>query len=493
MEKTKGVHFYVNIKNLIDIMNDEEITDDDLKRTLHRLQTYFVGHTKLIQQYDGKVEKYTGGRSHVVFDFNVNEPTYEIILETVVACFIFNNKIFNNLSKYSSYTGFSVHAGMDYGEYYDYFIDEDEYTSIGGVANNSAKIQSYAPKNYIYVTQKFIDELPSDYKGKFIELTEEEKEEFNEKIKSKHFYKVHYKDIFSEERMNEIEDGLNDVKERVEKESNSLYLKDIDFEACTKQLSFEGLSLKGKNKRIEEGCVICADIRGFTKLFNINDQNLDDLEEVMEKIYEIMNNVTDDTEGTKVQYQGDRIVVVYNDFNGAEDAIIRMLRAAFTLNSEIHDLNDDIDIQRKINNKKISIGIGCSFGKIIATRLGLKGNKDNIILSESYKKANKCEDDYAQSNEIVISKNLKDEIDNKSDETEKPEYLALQELFTSISTTGYYKSTATIDEFEELVEQKENLINKASQVASANFLSSPEGRSSNVNVRPWGVKHEKEK
>ena len=49
MEKTKGVHFYVNIKNLIDIMNDEEITDDDLKRTLHRLQTYFVGHTKLIQ------------------------------------------------------------------------------------------------------------------------------------------------------------------------------------------------------------------------------------------------------------------------------------------------------------------------------------------------------------------------------------------------------------------------------------------------------------
>lgn len=496
MEKTKGVHLYVNIKNLMDIIRQEEEKDDDLKRTLHRLQTYFVGHSKLIKEYGGRVEKYTGGRSHIVFELDdASDMTYETILETAVACFIFNNKIFNNLSKYASYPSFGVHAGMDYGEYFDYDIDDSinavEYTTIGGVANNSAKIQSYAPKDYIYITQRFLDELSSDLKGKFIELTEEEKEDFSEKIRSKRFYKAHYKDIFDEDFMQEIEEDLDDVKKKVEDESKSLNLGDITFESCTKQLCFDGLSLKGKNKRIEEGGVICADIRGFTRLFHINDQNLDDLKDVMEKIYDVMGSVINDTEGTKVQYQGDRIVAVYNNFSGGEDAIVRMLKAAFTLNSKIQELNNDIDIQEKLNNKKISIGIGCSLGKIIATRLGLNGNKHNMVLSDSYKRANKCEDEYADSNEVVIWKHLKEEIDNKADESEDSKYLALQELFTSISTTGYYKSTATIEEYEEKVFQKEELANKASMVFNANSLKSSTGRASNVNVDPWGIDYDR--
>src|SRR5699024_7730054 len=98
------------------------------------------------------------------------------------------------------------------------------------------------------------------------------------------------------------------------------------------------LSLKGKNKRIEGG-VLCADIRGFTKLFHLNDQNLKDLSEVMEEIYNIKGEVINDNDGTKVQYQGDRIVAVFNDYSGQEnDAIIRMLESAITLNTRIQRL-----------------------------------------------------------------------------------------------------------------------------------------------------------
>lgn len=210
----------------------------------------------------------------------------------------------------------------------------------------------------------------------------------------------------------------------------------------------------------------------------------------MEKIYDIMGSVINETKGTKVQYQGDRIVAIYNDFTGAEDPIIRMMKAAFMLNTKIQELNDDTEIQEKLNNKKISIGIGCSIGKIIATRLGLNGNKHNMVLSESYKRANKCEDNYAESNETVIWKHLKEEIDNRAYETEDSKYLALQELFTAISTTGYYKSTATIEEFEEKVTQKDELSNKANKVASVNVLKSSMGRTSNVNISPWGVKYD---
>lgn len=491
MDKTNGVHLYVNIKNLIEVIKQEEDKDDDLKRTLHRLQTYFVGHSKLIKKYGGKVEKYTGGRSHVVFELDEDsDMTYETILKTTVACFIFNNNIFNCLSKYSSYPNFKVHAGMDYGEYVDYYIDDGnndtEYTTIGGVANNSAKIQTYAPKDYIYVTQKFMDQLSSDLQDKFLELTDKEKEAFNEKIRSKRFYKAHYKEIFDEDFMTKIEEELTDVKERVEKEANSLNIGNIKFEGVNKQLSFDNLSLKGKNKRLDGG-VICADIRGFTKLFYVNDQNLDDLKDVMEEIYGIMGQVTTDTEGTKVQYQGDRIVAVYNDFNDTEDAVIRMLKSAFNLNTKIQELNENWLVQQKLNNKKISIGIGCAIGNIIASRLGLNGSKHNMILSDSYKNANKCEDNYAESNEIVICKQLKDEIDERADETEAPEYLALQELFTAISTTGYYKSSATLQEFEELVTQKEELSNSTNQVFNASILKGDSGRASNVKIAPWGV------
>lgn len=495
MDKIKGVHLYINIKNLMDIIKEEEEKDDDLKRTLHRLQTYFVGHTKLVKQYNGKIEKYTGGRSHILFKFDDGEISYEKILEAVVACFIFNNKIFNSLSKYSSYSNFSVHAGMDYGEYFEYDIKDDinesEFTTIGRVANNSAKIQFYAPKNYIYITKKLYEELEEDLQESFIELIEEEKKEFSEKIRSKRFYKAHYKDIFDDKKMEEIGNGLSDVKERVEKESRDFNILDIKFESCNKQLSFDGLSLKGRNKRIENAGVICADIRGFTKLFYENDQNLDDLVEVMSRIYSIMRNAVFGTEGTKVQYQGDRIIAVYNDFNGAEDLIIRMMKAAFELNQKIQELNDDDFIQQKLNNRKVAIGIGCSSGKTIATRLGMIGNKDNIILSDSYKVADKCEDIYAESNEIVIHKDFKDAIDTKADDSETPELLALQELFTAISTSGYYVTPATIDEFNDLVDQKKELENSIEELFIEDELSNDTEKVTDIGLRPWGENHGK--
>ena len=490
-DKNEGVHVYINIKNLLDLIAEDERSDDNLKRILHRLQTYFVGHSKIIN--DGKfgyVEKYTSGRSHIVFKYDDENPNFfDSVLELTVKLFIFNNKIFNNLSKYNAYTNFSVHAGMDFGDYYEYLInenlDDEEFTTIGGVANNSAKIQSYAPKDYVYITKKMYNKLSSDFKDKFIELNEDEKGDFNEKIRSSKFYKVHYKNIFSDEKLIDFEESLDKVKERVESEANGLNLKDITFESSTKQLSFDGLSLKGKNKKLDNACVMCADIRGFTKLFQVSDQNLDDLKEVMEVIYKIMNDVNEQYSGSRVQFQGDRILAIYNDFIGSEDAILRMLKSALSLNSKIQELNQNEYFLEKLNQQKISIGIGCSIGKVIATRLGLNGNKHNMLLSEAYKFANKSEDIYAESNEIVIWKMLKEEIDNKVDKTNSYDYQALQEVFSAISKTGFYVTSTTEDEFNSLVQEKEALGEIVDNVFRSEYLHGESSRTSNVRVDPW--------
>ena len=492
MDKNIGIHFYINIKNLIDIIKEEEKIDDDLKRTLHRLNTYFVGFSKLIKQYGGFVEKYTSGRAHVIFkQKNEEDEIDENVLEALVACYIYTNNIFNSLGKYSKYTKFKIHGGIDFGSYYDYNIVDavngDEYTSIGSVANNSAKVQSFAPKDYVYAMGKFVDKLPTSLKSKFIRLSDEEVDELYGKIKSKVIYKAKYNDIFDESRLSEIEANLDDVKKRVEDESKSINLKDISFEGVNKQLSFDRLSLKGTNKKIEDGYVLCADIRGFTKLFNNNDNNLDNLKDVMEDMYIIMGDVTNDSKGTKVQYQGDRIVIVYNDYSDEEDAIVRMLKAAFTLNSKIQNLNNDEDIKEKLGSNKIYIGIGCGSGKLIATRLGLNGNNDNIVLSDAYKIADKAEDEYAEKSQVVIRKELKEKIEEKDESSNELTYSTLIQLFESIGKSGFYKSSATIEEFNEKLSENEQTQNSINKYAINNSqIRNNQGNEGPKRPMPWG-------
>lgn len=497
MYKT-GVHFYVNIKNLIDIIKEEADKDDDLKRTLHRLQTYFTGFTKLIDLYNGTVEKYTSGRAHVFFEVDVdggnNESQIEKILKVVVACIYYNNKIFNELSKYKQYNypDFKVHAGVDYGDFIEYEIEDNinecEFTTVGAVANNSAKIQSYANQNYIYILDRFHNELPSTLKEKFVELSDDEKKNIKGKIQNSKIYKAYYNNIFDSEVMEKLVEELEEVKTKVEDESKKLNIREISFEDVKVKLDFSGLSLSGKNKKFTGG-VLCADIRGFTKLFNKSDNNLQDLFDVMKEIYSIMGQTVNDNDGIKVQYQGDRIVSVFHDFKDADDYIIRMLKTAFGLNKRIQDISDRKDIQEKLGNREISIGIGCSIGDIIATRLGARGEKDNIILGEVVLNADNCEDRYAEKNKTVINKEFRELIKDKKSESDAVEYEILNEIFSSISTTSFYETETTLTDFNNKVEEKksEKIKNKMTNMLSATpVISSCSGERIEGAPRPWG-------
>lgn len=493
MEKLNGIHLYVNIKNILDIIKHEEHKDEDLKRTIHRLQTYFVGFTKVITIFGGRVEKYTGGRAHVVIEISDNNKDIEQAIKTVVACLMFNNDIFNSLSKYSQYKypNFKVHAGMDYGEYVWYEIEDDlsecEDTTIGGVANNSAKIQSFANKDYIYIMDRLYRELPQKLKDKFIELDNQKMKEIKGKIKNSKIYEAKYNAVFDDSVMKDISKKLEDVKKKVEEEANKLNISEITFSDAKVKVDFSKLSINN-NKKLHGG-ILCADIRGFTKLFNKNDSNLDELCEVMKELYSVMATTVNEESGIKVQYQGDRIVALFNDFDGGDPYIIRMLRSAFRLNDRIQELNSRSDISEKLKNNGIAIGIGCGCGNIIATRLGTHGNKDNIILSYASKEADKCEDDYAGKNSIVICKLLHDEILDEAKNSNYIEYKVLQDIFISISTTGYYSTSTTYSGFKEQIEERRvhEQHEKAKSIFNESILKSNAGETVNIQTRPWGT------
>lgn len=496
MDKVTGIHLYVNIKNIMDIVKQEEQKDEDLKRTIHRLQTYFVGFSKVIGTFSGQVEKYTGGRAHVVFKISEDNKDSDIeeALKTAVACIKFNNEIFNSLTKYTQYgyPDFTVHSGMDYGEYAWYEIQDgvstDENTTIGGVANNAAKIQTFADKDYIYIMDKLYRQLPQELKDKFNEIDESKLEEINQKIKDSKVYKARYNSIFDNDTTAEIDTKLKDVKNRVEEEADKLNISEISFSDAKVKVDFSKLSINN-NKKLNGG-ILCADIRGFTKLFNKNDSNLDDLCDIMQELYSIMGNAINEEDGVKVQYQGDRVVALFTDFDGADPYIIRMMRSAFKLNERIQELNNRVDISEKLKKNNIAIGIGCGSGDIIATRLGLNGSKDNIVLSEAVKAADSSEDDYAEKNEVVICKKLHDEIVDDAKNSELTEYKVLQEEFDAIKTTGYYFTSMIYSEFEQKVNEKktEEQEQKAKALYSSSIITNSTGQKVNTQTRPWGVR-----
>lgn len=498
MNKIKGIHFYVNVINMISIIKEEQEKDEDLKRTIHRLQTYFCGFSKVLSIFGATLEKYTGARGHVVFEVDEDDNEYEItnVFKTIVACFIYNNEIFNGISKYSqyNYTDFKIHAGMDYGSFTWYEIDEfketEEQTTIGAVANNSAKIQTYAGKNMIYIMDRLYKKLPLAIKERFSELTDEEMDELSGKIKDSKIYKVEYSEIFDSETMEEIREELNIVETRVNDEANKLKIGEISFSGATKRINFSKLSINN-NKKFDGG-VLCADIRGFTKLFHKTDGNLDDLSDVIREIYSIMSEATEEYEGVKVQYQGDRIVAIFHDFKDSSDYRIRMLRSAFNINEKIQELAKRADIQEKLKQNNIAVGIGCAIGNIIATRLGINGSKDNIILSSASTAADKCEDIYAERNEVVICKTLHDEIVSAAANSGSNEYEVLEETFLAIKTTGCYSSTLLLTEYEEKVREKEQekVSQKAKELFKAVSVKNSVGQSVNVQTRPWGMRYE---
>jgi class 3 adenylate cyclase len=452
-DKKTGIHFYIEIKNLNEIIKAErEKIDKELKRTLHGLNTYFYGISLLVNKFGGKIEKISAGRIHVIFEETEDKFDFEKILEFATSCYLFN-KEFNSFPKYNSYINFQINTGADYGSYYEYDIedhinDDKEFITIGSVANVAAKIQSHGKANNFMITKNLFKHFDKSIKDKFEEYDDEN---LLKKLRIKKIYKVELNNIFENSKKEDIENSLETIFLKTKEESNKNNITDIKLENLRSKLIFEELSLKSKNKNFYSG-VLCADINGFTKKFFDNDSNLDEMYKIMKEIFDLMKETINEFSGTKVQYQGDRIVAVFYDYTDKEDFVIRLLEASLKLNSKIKEKSEEIKNNPFIKGNDISVSIGASINDLIATRLGRKRYKDNIILGYAYEKADKAESVYAKENQIVVSKEIIEYLDDK----EGDKFKIFRKYFKPINNTGYYE---TKNDFKDYRKDKNNLLN----------------------------------
>lgn len=489
LEKTIGMHFYIGVPNLGEIIKGEETAKDEVKRSLHRLQTYYCGLILITKHFGACIEKFSAGRAHIYIEQQDEEYDDDYILRCVrmmIASLRFVYDVFNGLGKYSLYPKFSAHGGADYGDFYKYDIANlDEFTTIGGVANIAAKITGAAPKKYLYITEDVYKKLPSEIKNTFALLEDEDLQEIQERLKgSPQVYSAMYTDLFADDE--EIDQLLEDVDKECTAIANSLNLSEMEVTDATAKINFGNLSLK-KSKHIEAG-ILYADIRGFTKLFNVSDSNLDDLAVVLQDIYDALNQAVNDYDGVKVQFQGDRIIAVFNSYSQETDLdLVRMFRAALLVKEKVNELNEQH--KEHLGGRKLKIGIGCCYGQFFATRLGKAPHKDNHVLGAIAEQGNIAEDRYAEDQDVVVNKSYKDKVKLLSNESIACSVISNK--LTAISTTGYHRTSITLKEFNDEVEKaievaQNQVIEKvAAALTSSREIVTPRG--SERILKPWGI------
>lgn len=450
MDKSKGFHFYIDVPNMNELIRGEEKANEEVKRAIHRLHTYYSGIESIVKHFEGVSEKYTSGRAHIYIEQKENEADNDYVersLRLMIATLRFVYSVFNSLGKYSQYPRFSACSGADYGEYYKHDIEGmDEFTTIGIPANVAAKLTADAPKKCIYITDNVYKLLPNDLREHFELLDEDRLDELRRRLKGNPLvYETLYSEIYKNDQT--INDLLKDVEIECVEIANALNLSEMVFEDARTKIDFSRLSRK-KNKKIKAG-VIYADLRGFTKLFNISGSNLDSLSQVLKDVFEKMNKAVDENDGVRVQFQGDRIVAVFNEYSSqSELEVVRIFKAALLIKDYISGLSESH--KEELMGRKLKVGIGICFGEFYATRLGKRGHANNQVLGNTTEQGELAEERYAEEDEVVVSKEFKEVVQSLAEDSVACS--VIMENLISIDKTGYYKTTMTLEEFNNSVD-----------------------------------------
>ena len=205
----------------------------------------------------------------------------------------------------------------------------------------------------------------------------------------------------------------------------------MEFTNTNSRFGFDNLSLNSGKKF--DGIPVYADVRDFTSKFDEDDENLIEMAYRVIELLKTMYNIVDKCSGTHVQFQGDREFAVFvMDKNNVilKNVIIAGLR-----------MIDAID-----KTTIFSLGIGAVEGKLHATTIGIRNNKDNILLGKAVNEANYAEDELAEKKELVIS----DDIFEKLNVIDKK----LASIF-KMKARGYYYTTLGYSHYRNIVEKEE--------------------------------------
>lgn len=393
------------------------------------------------------VEKLTGGKLHIVF---TGDDVAKNLFDFSFAAYHITHNIFNGLKKYKQIDDFEIAIGSDYGRFYNIKFTEqgvDEITSVGNCANKAAKITYVTPNGFLSLSNKVVRQMKSGGSYQFAEINASKYVNITRKYKDVKFFQIKLSDlrISKELKYAEIESLISETYARND-------LKDITIEGLRKKLNFYELTIK-KNKKFE-GVVLYSDVNGFTRMFMDNDSNLNEMLDITNQLLSAMNKIVKKHQGVRVQFQGDRISAVFNEYDNMSGRIEHNATLAcleLVEGIQEHFRSNKLRYE-KYNMRNITLSGGASLGSITATRVGIKNRdkQDNLIIGDTVYYANFAEDSLANNNEVVIHKSIY----NKLGEDNKGK--ALKQLFTRISSHDYYHTRRQFKDYRYNLELLKN-------------------------------------
>jgi class 3 adenylate cyclase len=133
-----------------------------------------------------------------------------------------------------------------------------------------------------------------------------------------------------------------------------------------------------------------ADLSGFTKLVAAAADN-NAKRELLRCLHAVRSEmryvVRTDYEGDHIQYQGDRIQGIFYKAAGSSRFVSKSVEAALAMQSMMK-------LCREMFSTLADVGmtVGIDFGRVLITQLGIKGNRDIIVLGKSVPAASELQD-----------------------------------------------------------------------------------------------------
>ena len=382
MKKKKGIHFYINVSNFNDIVEDEE-RRGGVNHSIHALDTLFT----LTEQFGKRnypdvfvIEKITGARLHMYL-YGEPDDTYEMAASVISYAFEIAEFMGSDIGKYKTLLQFEIQAGVAAGSFYEYIFNKEEYeemTTIGFACNYAAKLQGLTNSGHITVSEDVYNSISDAYeRSAFVRRTSPS----ITKYKQSCYYEAKIAGLKRRVLLTERS------REQIRNYANQRNLTGMKFPNVTQSLSLEKLS--SANGRRIEGIPVFADVRDFTSQFKPDDSNLEKMAEKTRQILEKLYTTTVGKGGVHVQFQGDREFVLFHNVGEQKcfkEAVLGGMRM--------------IDAVKPYS---VHIGVGEAFGKMYAVKIGARGEKDKLIIGRTVNEADRMEDEKAAEDQLAIS------------------------------------------------------------------------------------------
>ena len=404
-----GIQFYINIINLDDITEIEEKATGEVKHTIHALDSFFTA----IESYGKKhykdsfvVEKITGSRLHMYVVNNNIEASFDAVSAVSQYAYKLTRYLNDNVAKYKTLQPFQIQVGACYGNFYEFYfkrINMEEMTTIGYVANYAAKLQNLSLPMNICISENLYEAIDIEQKKSFTCVQSGRIKKYNQNC----YYATTLSQLTSKYNFQKDLERAGIIASQVD-------LQEMNFRDAIQPISYTNLSKTECKKLI--GIPLFADVRGFTPQFDKDDINLEEMTLKTQQILTTMFEIVEKCKGIHVQFQGDREMAIFHDYSNyscISDAVVAGLR-----------------IIDGVKPFQVCVGVGQSYGRLFAAKIGARNEKDNILIGRTVTEADQNEDKKANGNQLVISEQIYKKL--------RKENSGLVELFQKIDEQSYY-------------------------------------------------------